>query len=335
VVKLGVKGYIKNERGVSFEFELVRKVSFLRGGSGSGKTVFSEMVAGIKDKTAGVRLQCSHDMCKYLAMGKSKLSDKTIIVVDEDDLTTGNTGNLIAGEIANSPYFWIIISRYDYPEISYSMDAIYEIEGEHRHKFKKVYSYGDRSLPKRPDRVITEDAKSGNTLARMIYRNTIVESAQGNSNIEKMMRKEVDKGVALYIIDAEGFGPYIGVIGEIIQEKKRVYLLAPYSIEYVILRNGMFDRNIAGLAELIGKTEITAKTYSWERFYTECLKGWSRETPAAYSKDRLKECYRENCCIKGKVRTGKCKLYCRIDKMDRYRKIFEEMEGSGNASRLL
>jgi hypothetical protein len=332
---LGLQVYIKDERGVSYEFTLDRKVSFLRGDSGTGKTTLRDMVRESRNKARGIIVQCKLEVVDYMHKNRIKAGKGALIVVDEDDIADGLTSTGLAMEIASSPHFWLIIGRHDFPDISYSMDSVYEVVGGEKHKFRRMFTYGKRALNKRPDKIVTEDSRSGKDLIKIIYRNTKIESSGGNGNIERMIKSDTGKEVTLYVVDAEGFGPYANAVEKALLRHKNKYLLAPRSMEYVLLNNGMFDRRLRDEMNKSKGIQEIVKIYSWERQFNKWIREWSAGTPAAYNKDRLKQCYKCNCCVKGKMVTGKCVLISKIDKIGRYIKMFEEMEGNGNASRLL
>jgi CRISPR/Cas system CSM-associated protein Csm2 small subunit len=334
---VGLKVFIGDERGISYEFELFRKVTFVRGDSGTGKTTLYSLVKTKMDRTIGIRTQCKYEILAYDDMRMMRKESRLVVFIDEDTLRSTVNTSVLSKEIENSRNYWVIISRYDYPEINYSMDAIYEVYGNKKHKMRKIYKYGNRTMEERPSRVFTEDSKSGKKLAEIAYGKDVVRSVGGNGNIAEVLRRDIDNGVSLYIVDAEAFGPYIKKVVEIMEDRKlkNKFLLAPPSTEFIILNNGMFHTVVSKIKEFMNNVDNTVRIYSRERFYTEALVGASSDTPASYVKERLKGCYYANCCSKGKIIKGKCKLYCKVDKIKKYREMFNEMEGKGNASRIL
>jgi hypothetical protein len=332
---LGLKCFIGNGNGVSYEFELKRKVSILRGDSGTGKTVLYEMVQESRDPSLGIVVHCKYKLYEYHRIHRNNIGDEVVVFIDEDTLKKEVRAVDLAKEIENSRYYWVLISRYDYPEISYSMDAILKVVGNKRHRLVRLYEFGNREMVSRPDRVITEDSRSGKKLAQLVYGEMAVKSAGGSGNINIIMEGDNRRETTLYIVDAEGYGPYIKRSAELIEKMANKYILAPYSTEYILMKSGMFDRMMEKLMPRAGDVRYIARVCSWERLLTRLLTEWSRETPASYVKDRLKSCYYTNCCNKNKLSKGKCRLYCRVNKMDRIKRIFERMEGKGDGSRLL
>ena len=193
----GIKHIKIYNKKVSYEFDLERNVSVISGNSATGKTTLFNLVRDYeKNKNNGVSL-VSDVECLTLNNSdweyKVEKYDSVVFFIDENNKFYKTKE--FANSIKKADCYFVIITRDSMPEISYSVDAMYEIVGKKKHKLVKKYdlkkiNYWLPSIVKvfnKFDSFIVEDSESGFRLFESIANklNKKCKSSNGNSNLYK------------------------------------------------------------------------------------------------------------------------------------------------------
>ena len=297
---------VKNDRN-TFQFELVRNITVLRGESGRGKSTLFEMIREYNrfGRNSGVAISCDRNL---FALGGEEWEETIaqhkgqIIVVDEDSRFVRSDD--FARFVKGSDNYFLLITRNYLPALPISVDEIYELSGAKNKRFKKIYTdiykmYNDpdrRRLPFVPEVIITEDSKSGFQFFRKEAERLgiICESAEGKSNIYRVIQRYENKNVVV-VANGAAFGAEIHDLVE--QQKLRPRKLAmflPESFEWVILKSGV----VKGIDdEKIDQAEMYADStefMSWEQYFTLLLQELTKTSGyMKYKKGKLANYYTE------------------------------------------
>ena len=140
--------------------------------------------------------------------------------------------------------------------------------------------------------MIIEDSNAGfDFLSEMTNVSCI--SANGKSNIPKLLRKTTDQEEMVVVVaDGAAIGCEMEKIERIREGGKKVILYVPESFEWLILSSGLIDGNrIAQVLEAPEEHIDSEQFFSWERFFTSLLVQETQDTYLHYSKSRLNPAY--------------------------------------------
>lgn len=295
---------VRNNRN-TYAFTLRRNITILCGDSGKGKTTLFDMIADYNrfGKASAVKVSCNK---RIIALNgadwieKIKENTDSVIVVDEDSKFIRSKDFAIA--VKNSNCYFLLITRNYLGELPISVDEIYRLEGAKNKHFKNIYNeiekmYDSPSksmLPFIPEIVITEDSKSGFQFFESVTGKCGIKciSAQGKSNIYKLLEKYDSKNVAV-IADGAAFGTEIRDIA--VRQKlhpKKIAIFLPESFEWLILRSGVVNETEWEKVTMPEKYVDSSKYISWERYFTDLLIETTKDMKyKKYSKDKLVDFY--------------------------------------------
>ena len=306
--KYNIKIYNKY---ITYNFEIKRKYTIIRGNSASGKSYADYLVgenlriSSVKCDVPVISLSVNIEVWKDLLQRRNN----SIIFIDED-FPYINSNDFI-NELLKSDNYFVIISRKNFDSIPYSYKEIYTLQSNKN--FSNIETvlfplYNDDFKVIKPDIIITEDSNSGfNFFKRLSEKyDFMCESAKGKNNIKKFLLDldYLKNKTVLFIVDGSAFGSNIIDILNIINDFDNIYIYAPESFEFLILKAGAFKVSNNILEEtynyhdinIINKLCNTDKKkiiQSWEQTYTEILNGLSLSytNNIAYTKSKLKEYY--------------------------------------------
>lgn len=269
------------------EFNLVvdRKVTIVKGDSGTGKTTFVEAVRAIFESNGsnkGFKCNCMDKLVR-LASDPSwanmlKQYNNKIIVSDEDNSVIDSIEFARAVKTSNN-YFILISRSCRFRYLSYSVDNIYGFETKKKNSMfqttlYELYYNQNLNHSVIPELVITEDSNSGKEMIESLL-NCKVQTGNGKDNIVKEVKNALKVYSTIYVVvDGAAFGNCIGGLISLMQlnENKNIVVFAPESFEYFLLNIGRF-KTLAG-DRLINTQDYadTSKYLTWEQFYTDLLK---------------------------------------------------------------
>ena len=291
---------------VIYDFEIRRKITVIRGNSGTGKTTLVELVTKSEDKGMGVQVIAKVQCVTIVNMRntwKTQIENlsNTIIFIDETAefvLTTE-----FARVVAKSDNYFVLVTRSKLDHLSYSVHEIYEISTSGKyHTLEHIYNHSSREFS--PDVMITEDSGSGYQFFLAVCKSNTDRclSAAGKSNIKNKLREVMLKHKNILIVaDGAAFGSDIENVlaASKYNSDYAVCVYLPESFEYMLLKSEIFKANKQLQKILADPYEhIDTRYISWERYFTALITKVTDRTPAIYSKTKISECYVKNCCTK-------------------------------------
>jgi hypothetical protein len=289
-----------------YQFEIRRNITIIKGDSATGKTTLIDMVREYYEngEQSGIRLKCDKN-CIVLEGKQWKVLlgeiHDSIVFIDEGNsfITTDE----FSTALRESDNYYVIVTRESLPNLPYSVEEIYGIKNSGKYgtlqqtyqEFYRIYGDVKSNIQFRPDIVIVEDSNAGYEFYKSVSeeRNWNTVSAEGKSNIYKILRKYDDDENVLVIADGAAFGPEMDRVMKKIDSTVGKVIFLPESFEWLVLKSQIInDREIdAILAE--PSDFIESKDYmSWERFFTELLIEKTKDTYLRYSKNLLNDTYK-------------------------------------------
>ena len=294
-----------------FEFSIKRNITIIKGDSASGKTTLLHMLYEYLRVGRESGYSVTTDANYYVYMRKEVGRDwrdalfslkNTIIFIEENN-------NFVFSEefaafVKHSSNYFVLVNRASLKMLPYSIHEIYEIitTGKHAdikesyHHFRELYSNYPFLENNKLQTIITEDSNSGHQFFAKLFSNSKTISANGNGNIINEL-KQISFDDTLVIADGAAFGAMIENCLEYLESKQnqRISLWLPESFEYLILKSGLISSK--EIDEILNDIPnyLDSETYeSWERFFTELLIQYTKNTPYAYSKKTLNKSYLQN-----------------------------------------
>lgn len=295
---------VQNKR-IRYDFEIKRNITVIRGNSATGKTALVDMIREHFENgnASGVELNCDKE-CTVLEgrtwLGQLAQMKDSIVFIDEgnafimsDDFSTA---------IQNTDNYYVIVTREGIPSLPYSVEEIYGIRSSGKYgtlkrtynEFYHLYQLSDLNRMVKPEMMITEDSNSGYQFFKGICekeQKVTCISANGKSNIFSVVTEWKESNV-LIIADGAAFGSEMEKIISLIKDYPNITLYLPESFEWLILKSGILE--ISGLDKILEYPgdEIESQEYfSWERYFTEQLIQWTKDSYLKYSKRSLNPVY--------------------------------------------
>lgn len=305
-----------SDKHLRYVFDIHRKYTVIRGDSATGKTTLYEMLVKWERRDQSVQLESPLRCVTAQGLGYYNWEDNirkahnTIIFIDED--MEWVRSRKFASIAKTVDCYFVFINRDKLSTIPYSVKEIYEVASSGRdHWLQPLYSSSCREFT--PDYIMTEDSKSGHQFFRVPFGDRCV-TAEGKSNVSKKLGESpyCDSNV-LVIADGAAFGSEIAEVLALDNFKfNRLKLFLPESFEFLLLKSPLFKEDVR-VQEMLRNIpdSIPAFCESWEQFFTTFIQRVTEDTPAKYTKHRLKDCFVEPCC------TGhqECRLHTPEDKV--------------------
>lgn len=296
---------IVESRKVKYDFVIKRNITILTGDSGSGKTVLIDLIRDYKrfGNDSGVFLSCDCE-CKTIDNEdwerQIKETVNSIIFIDEGNRFL--TSKRFAELVQQSDNYYVIATREKLPTLSYSVNEIYGFRQsgkfhEAKQKYNEIYHlYGEitENTDIKPEYVITEDSNSGYEFFSKLCGNDIpCVSANGKSNIIKLLQESEIQEKRLVIVDGAAFGSEMRDVADYIDIFDDVVLYAPESFEWLLLAaNVIPSGNVNKILEHPEEFIDSKKYVSWERYFTSLLTELTKNDPVwMYSKKKLSGVY--------------------------------------------
>ncbi len=286
---------------VHYFLTVKRNITVIQGFSATGKTELIRLISQYESfgTSSGITLK-SDVPCKVLS-GPDwevvlKSISNSIIFIDENSTFTKSKD--FAELLSESDNYFVIVTRDDLYELSYSIDEIYglkDVSDTQKYKsFHKVYNemyklYNfELNRDYNVNTIITEDSNSGFDFYHHIFGDKCITS-NGKSKIYEKVVSEKD--AILAIVDGAAFGAEIGKIFRYIKSnKKDCVIYAPESFEYILLCSNILDVDRKILDETYNYANSN-EYISWERFYSKYLVDISQGTIYKYNKGKLNSSY--------------------------------------------
>lgn len=299
-------------RKAVYNLELERKISVLKGNSGTGKSSVIRLISEYLEygKQSGVKLLSDSNVSLSVLTNTSDWSEilmyvhDTILFIDEDVRYLYNEN--FQRELWAADCYAVIVSRSGrFTALPYSIFGIYELVTEKKgtNTSTSMYSlYAEKHDRGEFDLVLTEDSNSGYEMAVFTFENAEVVSAGGNALINTSLRELSRTYDNICVnIDGAAYGAFIEPTLKLAETRGNIRISAPESFEYVLLNFNEIKKHISS-----DQGELT-KTYdycdsseygSWEQYYEELLKQVTTEHFGfTYSKRKLNRWFLNSNCV--------------------------------------
>lgn len=293
---------IFNKR-LRFEFDIRRNITVVRGDSATGKTTLIGMLSNYEQNgvASGITVNCAKK-CVVLdsirwQVNLQSISD-SIVFIDEGEKFIGS--DEFAAAVGASDNYFVLITRYNLPNLPYSVQEIYGIRISQKYAgFKQIYNefyplyeadkqeYGSDSAV-----MVIEDSKSGFEFFEAVYgKKYQCVSAQGKSNVYRLLLACSEKA-CIVVADGAAFGAEIERIYHLMEDGRKIYLFLPESFEWLLLKAHFSENNAVAKVLEAPENYIDSKAYiSWERFFTDFLIKQTAGTYWQYSKQHINPVY--------------------------------------------
>ena len=314
--------YIKSPY-INYKLEFNRKVTIIRGESGTGKSTIVDMFRrSITDATINIyndlripikEIRGDEDHSFF------KTGKRTIYLVDED--TPCIYSDRFARIVNETDNFFIIITRNPIPSLSYSYKEVYQLRNSGKFTDTiRAYSDKDRCNFRDMEVVLVEDSKSGCKFFSHHLDNRVV-SANGRSNIVKELSLLIISGYRKIgvVIDGAAAGSEMNSIEGLINffTEVEISLFIPECFEEFLISNKIL--NFKYIDNNSDEDKLKKNKFgSYEKFYESIIKQETLGTPAAYMKSNLSSCFTKDCCHK---KDSRCVLHTNISKVQKVKDI--------------
>jgi hypothetical protein len=289
-----------------YKFEIRRNITIIKGDSATGKTTLVDMVREYYEngKQSGIELQCDKT-CVVLEGRRWKvlLEDihDSIVFIDEGNLFI--TTDEFSSALKESDNYYVIVTRESLPNLPYSVEEIYGIKNSGKYgtlqqtyqEFYRIYGDVTYDIQFSPDIIIVEDSNSGYEFFESLQkdRNWKAVSAEGKSNIYKVLKKYDDDSKVLVIADGAAFGPEMDRVMKIVDFTVGKAIFLPESFEWLVLKSELIrDKEIETILEEPSDFIESQEYMSWERFFSALLIEKTKGTYLHYTKSSLNDAYK-------------------------------------------
>lgn len=294
---------IQNKR-IRYQFTIKRNITIIRGDSATGKTKLLEMIEAFsrEGRSSGVELKCDVP-CVVLHGGdwKQRLDYIHNSLVFIDECNSFIRQEAFASEVKYSDNYFILVTRDDLPNLSYSVEEIYGIRLSKQYAgLKQTYNelyhlYGEYEnvFVEQPKKLLVEDSNSGYDFFRkLIVKGISCDTARGKSNIYRILLQNKSDEKCAVVADGAAFGAEMERIIQLIESGRAIALYLPESFEWMILKSDILDdketRDILSHPEDYIESE---KYSSWEQYFTKLLISKTVGTYLKYQKDFINKNY--------------------------------------------
>lgn len=306
-------------RKAEYILEIERKITVIKGRSGTGKSSVLRLLRDFLELGAGsgVRVVKSCEVCLMVLQNSSPWEDilaelsGAIVFIDED--VRYLYSEAFQKALWHADIYAVIISRSGlFTALPYAVKSIYALHTEKRAKstITRMYElYEEHHTEGDFDCVLTEDSGSGLDMARLAFGERAA-SAGGNSSVLSAVLKSNSSSMCV-IVDGSAFGGFIEPVLKAIALKERALIAAPESFEYLLLGLVVIKKYLAD--ELIRTYDYcdSKKYISYERYYTALLeKVTAEQLGFTYTKSKLPTYFSNEKCV-GEYMRSLCECFLR------------------------
>ncbi len=273
---------LHNKR-VKYVLDIDRKVTVIKGNSGTGKTTFIRMLQGYlaQGSKSGIAFKNDSGISVVVLDARTRweieLSEPTSRIIFVDEAVDYIYDQLFQQAFTKSNHYLVIISRSGkFNHLPYAINSIYELKTEKVEgiNLTRLYQFYDCMIQTIPcQRVITEDSNSGAQLMEAVF-GVKVCPAYGNSNVIKKLIDQLKASSQVPIaavVDGAAFGGYIANVMNLIKTNENMCIYAPESIEFLLLQTAPYKRKVKDELENTWKYCDISRYLTWEQYYTELL----------------------------------------------------------------
>ena len=297
---------VYNKRGIKYQFSLYRKITLIRGNSGTGKTTLYRLISSYEEEgtKSGVVVNCKYPLVtlsgKNWYQQLSKISN-SIVFVDEGNRFIKEKS--FAKLVKNNSNYYVFFTRENLQDLPSSINEIYEIKTNKKlHTFERIYELDKNYLLDSSKNrneftiLLTEDSKAGLQFFKSYYdkKNKKCMTSKGNSNLYKELIKLTQDKVFIFA-DGAALAPYVD---DIYKYKKlnnnNIILCFPESFEYVLLKSGVIKgKNFKNELDKPYDFIDYKKYLTWEQYFDDLIEKVTSKAKdgSKYSKDKISAYY--------------------------------------------
>lgn len=291
-------------RRAEYRLELERKITVIKGKSGTGKSSVIRLVSDYLElgKDSGIKVTVSSST-RLLVLTNSSDWDtvmpslrNTIIFFDEDVRYIYTEAFQKA--LWTADCYAVIISRSgQFTGLPFAVSSIYELVTERNGKntiTSMYHLYEEKHKQNDFDLVVTEDSNSGYEMAKYAFdsEKMRVISAGGNASVYRTLMKNGGENDQICVdVDGAAFGPYIEPVLKFAELQGTISVSAPESFEFILLHLDSVMKHLSLDHGELSRTYdfCDSKDFiTWERYYENLLNEITTEHLGfSYGKSKL------------------------------------------------
>lgn len=291
-------------RRAEYRLELERKITVIKGKSGTGKSSVIRLVSDYLElgKDSGIKVTVSSST-RLLVLTNSSDWDtvmsslrNTIIFFDEDVRYIYTEAFQKA--LWTADCYAVIISRSgQFTGLPFAVSSIYELVTERNGKntiTSMYHLYEEKHKRNVFDLVVTDDSNSGYEMAKYAFdsEKMRVISAGGNASVYRTLMKNGGKNDQICVdVDGAAFGPYIEPVLKFAELQGTISVSAPESFEFILLHLDSVMKHLSLDHGELSRTYdfCDSKDFiTWERYYENLLNEITTEHLGfSYGKSKL------------------------------------------------
>lgn len=291
-------------RRAEYRLELERKITVIKGKSGTGKSSVIRLVSDYLElgKDSGIKITVSLST-RLLVLTNSSDWDtvmpslrNTIIFFDEDVRYIYTEAFQKA--LWTADCYAVIISRSgQFTGLPFAVSSIYELVTERNGKntiTSMYHLYEEKHKRNDFDLVVTEDSNSGYEMAKYAFdsEKMRVISAGGNASVYRTLMKNGGENDQICVdVDGAAFGPYIEPVLKFAELQGTISVSAPESFEFILLHLDSVMKHLSLDHGELSRTYdfCDSKDFiTWERYYENLLNEITTEHLGfSYGKSKL------------------------------------------------
>lgn len=296
---------IVQNRYLKYEFDIRRNLTIIQGNSATGKTTLIEMIRESHlDSNSGVTISCKRP-CRVVEgdLWKEQISyiQESIVFIDEGASFVETEE--FASLAKNSSNYFVLVTRESLEMLPISVEEVYGIRSSGKygslepvyHEMYHLYDLnGERKSTITPDCILVEDSNSGYEFFKNVAckKGLKCVSAQGKSNIFRILEEETSEEEILVIADGAAFASQMNRISFLMSRNKGIHLYLPESFEWLLLTSGIVkDGQLTDILANPSEHIDSSEYFSWERYFTALLINLTSGSHLQYSKSSLNKNY--------------------------------------------
>ncbi len=309
-------------RRAEYRLELERKISVIKGNSGTGKSSLIRLISDYLElgKDSGIRVHISSSAGMLVLTNSSDWESilpslsNTILFLDE--YVRYLYTEAFQRELWTADCYAVIVSRSgQFSALPFAVAGIYELvtQKSGESTATEMYRlYEEKHGRNDFDLFVTEDSNSGYEMARYALwsETTEVVPAGGNASVhDALLKSSGEHNKICADVDGAAFGPYIEPALKYAEISGNIMISAPESFEFVLLHLDVVRKYLSEDAGELTRTYDfcdSSQYITWERYYESLLKQITTEHLGfTYSKSKLNsyflngkcaEAFREQIC---------------------------------------
>ena len=316
---MGYVNLIVSTDEVRFELSFDRRINFIVGDSGIGKTYLYNLLNSARTDS-DIRVKSTYDYVLtsydsiYLLIKESK--DKIIIIDDIDVIRGKKFSQHIKNFCVVNNLWFVIMSREDDADLegsnrlSFSIDSIYTLQA-HGNIYRNVGYYSVIPVDySNYDIIVTEDVKAGFIFFDKLSGGKAIPSTAGESTVCQCIKSLLmndENQVIIAAIDCAAFGCHIYEFYSYFSSYNVSYIPILECFEELLLQTNALKSLEPAATELASLPVYANQFVSWESYFEDLISRTTNNKMYHHLHSRdLPECYTEPCDICAKQKRDKC-----------------------------